>query len=276
VRAVVEEDALEGELEGELDRRVSTLEARARELVEEYGRCRAAYILRKVHSLEPRVIARLLNANPSTVRNCIAYHAKRDKRVELLPPLEAFKRYKELCRDAYSLECQSLEAEIFVYNVAREATPVAMFWSIFVRAASIHRVMFPEVYRTLEEYARASGVEFGKLLRAYKPKGSPLWRAGDGVVAYAYALLELAHYTKGLNVYRFNERLRAAIIQLTGLKKDPLRKPIAPLVALVALKLATVLTERWGELRDREWELEREIVKALRERKGGAARSQPP
>jgi hypothetical protein len=246
------------------------LGARARELVEEYGRCRAAYELRVVYSLEPRVIARLLNANPSTVRNCIAYYAKRGKRVELLPPLEAFKRYKELCGDVYSLECQSLEAEMFVYTVAREATPVSIHWSIYVRAASIHRVMFSEVYALLREYAEATGADFKKLLRACKPMGSTFWRVGDGIVAYTYALLELAHYTKGLNVYRFNEKLRVAITQLTGLKKDPLEQRIAPLAALVALKLATVMTERWGELRDRERELERELRAALEKRKANA------
>jgi hypothetical protein len=154
------------------------------------------------------------------------------------------------------------------YAVAREATPVTVFWSIYVRAAGIHRVMFPEVYATLREYAEASGVEFKRLLRAYKPFGSTFWRVGDGIVAYTYALLELAHYTKALNVYRFNERLREAVIHLTGLKKDPLGRPTAPLVALVALKLATVLTDRWSDMLEAERQLVRELLRAASERKG--------
>jgi len=113
VRSVaVEEDVLEGRSLREIEaEREAWLQRKARELVEEYGRCRAAYELRVVYKLEPRVIARLLSYNPSTVRNCIAYYLKRGKRAELqAPPLEAFKRYGELCRgeNVYSLECPGL------------------------------------------------------------------------------------------------------------------------------------------------------------------------
>lgn len=265
---VVEEDE---ELEGEVDRRVSTIEAEARELAERYGKCRAAYLLRAIYSLEPRVIARLLGANPSTVRNCIHYHRKRDRHAELqlAPPLEAFKRYGELCsRDVYSLECQVLEAEMFMYNVARMAAPPTIFWDVFVRAASIHRLVFPEVYAMLGEYARAGGMDYRELLRAYKPRGSERWVAGDGIAAYTYVVLELAHYTLGHRSYRYSERLREAIGELTGkLEKDPLGRLIAPLTMLISFKLAAATWNRWSEVVGRERQLMRELLAALEERK---------
>jgi len=271
---VVEEDE-ELEDEGEVDRRV-TLEAEAQSLARGHGRCRAAYILRAVYGLEPRVIARLLNANPSTVRNCIAYYAKRERRVELLPPLEAFKRYKELCRDVYSLECQSLEAEAFAYAMARWAAPATLRWSIYVRAASIHRIVFPEVYATLQEYARAAGLDFRKLLRAHRPRGSSWWVAGDGVIAYAYTLLELAHYTLGYKIYGYSEKLREAVRELTGKPRDPLGQPITPITMLVAFKLNTLYPSSWDKVLVKERELESELLRAARERKGRAASSRPP
>ena len=260
--------------EGEVDRRV-TLEAEARELAERYGRCRAAYELRVVYGLEPRVIARLLGANPSTVRSCIHYHGKRDRHAELeLKPPQGYKRYRELCgENPYSMECQALEAEAFTLAMVKWAAPVTVRWSIFVRAASMHRIIFHEVYRLLEEYARVSGVDFRKLLRAYKPRGINYWAVGDGIIAYAYTLLELAHYTLGYKVYAYTEKLREAVRVLTGKPRDPLAQPILPTTMLVAFKLNTLYGEAWSKVLMEERLLEGELLRAARERK---ARSQPP
>jgi hypothetical protein len=266
---VVEEDE-ELEDEGVVDRRVSIIEAEARELVERYGRCRAAYLLRVVYGRKPREIARLLGANPSTVRVCIHYHRKRDRHaeLELRPPLLAFERYGELCEDVYSLECQMLEAEMFMYNVARDAAPTTIFWDVFLRAASIHRLIFPEVYMLLGEYARVSRVDFRELLRAYRPRGSERWVAGDGIVAYAYTVLELAQYMLGHRSYRYSERLRESIGRLTGkLEKDPLERHIAPLTLQVSLKVNTAVSSLGSKVIAKERQLLRELQAALEERK---------
>jgi hypothetical protein len=266
---VVEEDE---ELEGEVEyRRVST-EARVQKMVEEHGKCRTSYILRVAYGMDYARIARLLGANVSTVRSCVAYYRKRDMHAELslAPPLEAFKRYGELCgRDAYSLECQMLEAEMFMYNVARNAAPPTIFWSVFLRAASIHRLVFPEVYTLLEAYAKAGRADFRELLRAYRPRGSERWVAGDGVVAYVYTVLELAHYMLGYRSYRYSERLREAIGELTGKpEKDPLGSRIAPLTLQVSLKVNTVVGSMWSRVLGKERQLYEELLAALEERKG--------
>jgi len=264
---VVEEDE---ELEGEVDRRVSTIEAEARELAERYGKCRAAYLLRAIYSLEPRVIARLLNANPSTVRNCIHYHRKRDRHaeLELRPPVPAFKRYRELCRDVYSLECQMLEAEMFMLHVVRHVAPRLPVWvSLYLRAASIHRLVFHEVYPLLQAYARTVGVDFRELVRAYRPRGSDFWVVGDGMLAYTYTVLEAALHMIGYHYHRYME-LWSAVRELTNYRKNPADPKLTPIVVVVAAKLNQLLHERLEEIYSMERQLTRELLGAIRERKG--------
>jgi hypothetical protein len=264
---VVEEDE-ELEDEGGVDRRV-TLEAVAQSLAREHGRCRAAYLLRTVYGLEPREIARLLGANPSTVRVCIHNHRKRDGRaeLELRPPLLAFKRYGELCKDVYSLKCQMLEAEMFMYHVARHAAPRLPVWvSLYLRAASIHRLLFHEVYPLLQAYARAVGADFRGLVRAYRPRGSSFWTVGDGLLAYTYAVLGAALHMLGHH-HRHME-LSTAIRQLTNYRKNPADPKLTPIVVAVAARLAQLLHERLEEVYRVEKELERELMKALGKAKG--------
>jgi hypothetical protein len=273
VSVVAEEEELEVEEEEEEEveyRRVST-EAWVQKMVEEHGKCRTSYILRVVYGMDYARIARLLEANVSTVRSCVAYYRKRDKHVELqlAPPLEVFKKYPELCRDVYGVECQVLEVEMFMYNVALKAAPATIFWSVFLRAASIHRLVFPEVYTLLEAYAKAGRADFRELLRAYRPRGSERWVAGDGVVAYVYTVLELAHYMLGYRSYRYSERLREAIGELTGKpEKDPLGSRIAPLTLQVSLKVNTVVGSMWSRVLGKERQLYEELLAVLEERKG--------
>jgi hypothetical protein len=255
--------------EGEVDRRV-TLEAEARELAERYGRCRAAYELRVVYGLEPRVIAGLLGANPSTVRSCIHYHRKHDRHaeLELRPPVLAFKRYRELCRDVFSLECQLLEAEIFMFHVARHVAPRLPVWvSLYLRAASIHRLIFHEVYPLLQAYARTVRVDFKELMRAYRPRGSDFWVVGDGLLAYTYTVLEAALHMLGYHYHRYRE-LWSAVRELTNYRKNPADPKLAPIVVVAASRLNQLLHERFEEIFSMEKELERELMAALRKAKG--------
>jgi hypothetical protein len=265
---VVEEDE-ELEDEGEVDRRVvSTVEAEARELAERYGRCRAAYILRVVYGRKPREIARLLKANPSTVRVCIHNHRKRDRHAELeLRPPQAYKRYRELCgENPYSMECQLLEAEIFMFHVASHVSHRLPVWvSLYLRAASIHRLIFQEVYPLLQDYARATGVDFKELVGAYRPRGSDFWVVGDGLLAYTYAVLEAALY---MISYRYSHvELSTAIRQLTNFKKNPADPKHAPIVVMVAYKLNQLLHKRLEEIYSMERQLLRELQEALRKSK---------
>jgi hypothetical protein len=262
---VVEEE----ELEGEVDRRVvSTVEAEARELAERYGRCRAAYLLRAVYGLKPIVIARLLKANPSTVRVCIHNHRKRDRHAELeLRPPQAYKRYRELCgENPYSMECQLLEAEVFMFHVASHVAHRLPVWvSLYLMAASIHRLLFHEVYPLLQDYARAVGVDFRELLGAYRPRGSDFWVVGDGLLAYAYAVLEAALYMVS---YRYSHvELSTAIRQLTNYRKNPADPKHTPIVVMVAYKLNQLLHKRLEEIYSMERQLLRELQAALEERK---------
>jgi hypothetical protein len=263
---VVEEDV---ELEGEVDRRVvSTVEAEARELAERYGRCRAAYLLRVSWGLKPREIARLLGANPSTVRVCIHYHRKHDRHAELeLRPPQAYKRYRGLCgENPYSMECQLLEAEMFMFHVARHVAPRLPTWvSLYLMAASIHRLLFHEVYPLLQAYARTVGVDFRELLRAYRPRGSDFWVVGDGLLAYTYAVLEAALYMESYH-YRHVE-LWKAMHELTNYRKNPADPKLTPIMVMVTSKLAQLLHKRLEEIYRMEKELERELIAALRKAK---------
>jgi hypothetical protein len=268
IEVVGEDEELEDE--GEVDRRV-TLEAEARELAMEYGRCRAAYLLRVAYGLKPREIARLLKANPSTVRVCIHYHGKRDRHaeLELRPTVLAFKRYRELCgENPYSVECQLLEAEMFMFHVARHVAPRLPVWvSLYLRAASIHRLLFHEVYELLKAYARTVGVDFRGLLRAYKPRGSDFWVVGDGLLAYTYTVLEAALHMLGYHYHRYRE-LWSAVRELTNYRKNPADPKLTPIVVVVAARLNHLLYERLEEILSMERELERELIEALRKSKG--------
>jgi hypothetical protein len=263
---VVEEE----ELEGEVDRRVvSTVEAEARELAERYGRCRAAYILRATYGLKPREIARLLKANPSTVRVCIHNHRKRDRHAELeLRPPQAYKRYGELCgENPYSMECQLVEAEIFMFHVASHVSHRLPVWvSLYLRAASIHRLIFHEVYPLLQAYARAVGVDFKELVGAYRPRGSDFWVVGDGLLAYTYAVLEAALYALSPR-YSHLVELSTAIRQLTNFRKNPADPKLTPIVVVVAYKLAQLLPGKLDKILDMERQLLRELQAALRKSK---------
>jgi hypothetical protein len=263
---VVEEDE-ELEDEGEVDRRV-TLEAEAQSLAREYGRCRAAYILRATYGLKPIVIARLLKANPSTVRVCIHNHRKRDRHAELeLRPPQAYKRYGELCgENPYSMECQLVEAEIFMFHVASHVSHRLPVWvSLYLRAASIHRLIFHEVYPLLQAYARAVGVDFKELVGAYRPRGSDFWVVGDGLLAYTYAVLEAALYMVS---YRYSHvELSTAIRQLTNFRKNPADPKLTPIVVVVAYKLAQLLPGKLDKILDMERQLLRELQAALRKSK---------
>jgi hypothetical protein len=267
LRFVVEGEG--GEEEGSGVEDLDWAQRKARELAREYGGCRAAYILRVTYGLKPREIAVLLGANHATVRNCISYYRKRDRRAELeVPPLRAFRRHRELCeRDPYSLECQLLEAEMFMFNVARRAAPATMFWDLMLRAASIHRLVFPEVYALLQAYAVAAGTDFRKLLRAQR--GGGVWAVGDGVAAYTYVVLELAHHMLGLRSYRYSERLREAIGELTGKpEKDPLGRSMTPLTLQIALTVNATVSRLGSKLLAKERQLLRELKEALGKPKG--------
>jgi hypothetical protein len=261
----------EEELEGEVDRRVvSSVVVDARELAERYGKCRAAYLLKVNWGLKPIFIARLLGANPSTVRSCINYHRKHDRHAELeLRPPQGYKRYRELCgENPYSMECQLLEAEIFMFHVAEHVAYRLPVWvSLYLRAASIHRLIFHEVYPLLQAYARTVRVDFKELMRAYRPRGSDFWVVGDGILAYTYTVLEAALHMLGYHYHRYRE-LWKAVRELTKHRKNPADPKLTPIVVVVASRLNQLLHERFEEIFSMEKELERELLEALRKGKG--------
>jgi hypothetical protein len=159
-----------------------------------------------------------------------------------IPTFEAF---KEVCKgSALSLECQMLEAEAFVFDVAKRALPTTAFWDIFIYAKSVHRIAFPDIYNLLVELADMDSKRLRKLLRAVKVKDR--WYVGDGLVAYTYNLLDKACFYRGYYNTRLSFNTLTVIELLT--RKNPTREPLVYLSMAVSDRLTWLISTKRNEI----------------------------
>ena len=224
------------------------LAGKIEKLKQEYGVCKAVYMLRQVYGLTSYQLAKLFNITPNAVTACISYASRSSKALLSIPASSAptAKEFKEFCGDdAYNVKCQLLEAEIFMYAVAREALPVVAFWDVFVFARIVHRTVFPEVYEYLKSTAILGndGTYRKTLFRAVR-RGEK-WYVGVGILAYTYLLLDLALAYRGFHGPQWSSKVRSVVRELTG--RDPLTKSmlklLIPLSHIIMIKLGEKLPE---------------------------------
>jgi hypothetical protein len=217
-----------------------------------YGTCETAYILHDAYKLSYGMIARLMGVSVGTVKQCVhrmrsRQQAKTQKTQSTPVPLDipTFEAFKEVCRgSALSLECQMLETEAFVFDVAKRALPATAFWDVFVYAKSVHRIAFPDIYNLLVELAGMDSKRLRKLLRATKVKDR--WYVGDGLVAYTYNLIDKACFHRGYYNTRLSYNTLAVIELLT--RKNPTREPIVYLTMVISDRLAHIISTRRTEI----------------------------
>ena len=230
------------------------IEERALELRRMYGTCWASYILREVYKLPYKVIARIFGISISAVATCV-YSIRLKKQAEVLVSIPAGspgpEDFREACRSsALSLECQTLETEAFMFNVAREALPASAFWDVFIYAKAAHRIAFPDIYSYLMELADASMSrdtdlrKLHKLFRAVNVKGR--WYVGDGIVAYTFNLLDKSCFHRGYSNPRLTFNILATIERLT--RKNPTREPLVYLTMVLSDKLTRLINTRRNEI----------------------------
>ena len=217
-----------------------------------YGTCETAYILHDVYKLSYGMIAKLMDVSVGTVKQCV--HRKRSRqqaetqKTQSTPvPLDipTFEAFKEVCKgSALSLECQMLEAEAFVFDVAKRALPTTAFWDVFIYAKAAHRVTFQDIYNFLVELSDMSPTRLRRLLRAVKAKDR--WYVGDGVVAYVYNLLDKSCFHRGYYNTRLSYNTLTVIELLT--RKNPTREPIVYLTMVISDRLAHIISTRRTEI----------------------------
>jgi transposase len=217
-----------------------------------YGTCETAYILHDVYKLSYGMIAKLMGVSVGTVKQCVhrmrsRQQAKTQETQSTPVPLDipAFEAFKEVCKDnALSLECQMLEAEAFVFDVAKRALPTTAFWDVFIYAKSVHRVAFPDIYNLLVELTDMNLRKLRRLLRAVRVKDR--WYVGDGVVAYVYSLLDKSCFHRGY----YNTRLSfntLTVIELLA-RKNPTKEPLVYLTMVVSDRLAHLISMKRTEI----------------------------
>jgi hypothetical protein len=231
-----------------------SVEERALELRRMYGTCKASYILREVYKLPYKVIAKIFGISISAVATCV-YRIRLKKQTEVLLSIPAGSPgpddFKEVCRgSALSLECQMLEAEAFMFNVAREALPASAFWDVFIYAKAAHRIVFPDIYSYIVELADASMSKdadlrkLHKLFRAVNVKGR--WYVGDGIVAYTFNLLDKSCFYRGYSNPRLTFNILAAIERLA--RKNPTREPLVYLAMVISDRLNYLINAKRTEI----------------------------
>ena len=214
-----------------------------------YGLCKSIYIVKLFYSnLTKSQIAKLFNTKRNVVTACIS-NMKNSKAPIPVPLSSAptINDFREVCRgDAYSVGCQLLEAEIFMYAVAREALPVVAFWDVFVFARTAHRTIFNDVYNYFISTSvfGSNGVTFKMLLRAVK-RGER-WYVGTGILAYVYILLDMAIAHKGFYGTQWSTKVRSAIKDLTSV--DPLSKDVIKVLIPLSHFVISRLGERLPEI----------------------------
>jgi hypothetical protein len=227
-----------------------SLEDKARELRQMYGFCETVYILHEMYGLPYSVIAKLLGVSSlGSLWNCVKrIRSRQDPRqaigapVVVKPSLEDF---REACKDnALGVECQMLEAEAFVFDVAKRALPTTAFWDVFIYAKATHRIAFPDIYNLLVELADMNPKRLRRLLRAVRAKDR--WYVGDGLVAYTYNLLDKSCFHRGYYNTRLSYNTLTVIELLT--RKNPTREPIVYLAMVVSDRLAHIISTRRTEI----------------------------
>jgi hypothetical protein len=227
-----------------------SLEEKAQELRRMYGTCEAAYILRETYKLPYKLIVKLLGIKSvGAVGNCVQRIRSRQRLegITRVPAIvkPAIEDFKEACKSgALSMECQMLEAEAFVFDVAKRALPTTAFWDVFIYAKSVHRIAFPDIYNLLVELADMNPKRLRKLLRAVKVKDR--WYVGDGLVAYTYNLLDKSCFHRGYYNTRLSYNTLTVIELLT--RKNPTREPIVYLAMVISDRLAHIISTRRTEI----------------------------
>jgi hypothetical protein len=217
-----------------------------------YGTCKAAYILHDVYGLSHGMAAKLLGVTIGTALRCVHQVRKqiRSKQqaenMSIALPLDAptFETFKEACKSALSLECQMLEAEAFMFAVARQALPTSTFWDVFIYAKAAHRVVFPDIYSFFVDLTNMDLGKLRRLVRATRVKDR--WYAGDGIVAYVYSLLDKSCFYRGYYNTRLTYNMLTVIELLT--RKNPTREPLVPLTIVVSDKLAYLMNAKRTEI----------------------------
>jgi len=222
----------------------------ARELLQRYSVCETVYILHERYKLSYGVIARLLGIKSrGSVWNCVQRMRSRqnpkpaaETPAVVKPSLEGF---REACKSsALSVECQVLEAEAFVFDVAKRALPATTFWDVFIYAKAAHRVVFPDIYNLFVELSGMDPGKLRKLLRAVKAKDR--WYVGDGIVAYTFNLLDKSCFHRGYYNTRLSYNILTVIELLT--RKNPTREPIVYLTMVISDRLAHIISARRTEI----------------------------
>jgi len=224
-----------------------SLEKKVQELHRMYGTCQAAYILREMYKLPYKLIAELLGVRSvGTVGNCIQRIKSRQLSSGVPDVVKPeFRDFIETCKgSALSMECQVLEAEAFVFDVAKRALPTTAFWDVFIYAKSVHRIAFPDIYNLLVELADMDSKRLRKLLRAARAKDR--WYVGDGLVAYTYNLIDKACFHRGYYNTRLSYNTLTVIELLT--RKNPTREPIVYLSMIISDRLAHIISTRRTEI----------------------------
>jgi hypothetical protein len=223
---------------------------KVRELLQRHSVCETVYILRERYKLSYGVIARLLGIKSrGSVWNCVQRMRSRqnpkpaaETPAVMKPSLEDF---REACKgNALGVECQTLEAEAFVFDVAKRALPTTAFWDVFIYAKSVHRIAFPDIYNLLVELADMDSKRLRRLLRAVRVKDR--WYVGDGLVAYTYNLLDKACFHRGYYNTRLSYNTLTVIELLT--RKNPTREPLVYLTMVISDRLAHIISTRRTEI----------------------------
>jgi hypothetical protein len=200
-----------------------------------------------MYKLPYKLIAELLGVRSvGTVGNCIQRIKSRQLPSGVPDVVKPeFEDFIETCRgSALSMECQVLEAEAFVFDVAKRALPTTAFWDVFIYAKSAHRIAFPDIYNLLVELADMDSKRLRKLLRAARAKDR--WYVGDGLVAYTYNLIDKACFHRGYYNTRLSYNTLTVIELLT--RKNPTREPIVYLSMVISDRLAHIISTRRTEI----------------------------
>jgi hypothetical protein len=227
-----------------------SLEDKARELRQTHGFCETVYILHETYGLPYRVIAELLGVSSlGSLWNCVKrIRSRQDPRQAIGAPAvvkPSLEDFREACKDnALGVECQMLEAEAFVFDVAKRALPTTTFWDVFIYAKSVHRIAFPDIYNLLVELADMDSKRLRRLLRAVKVKDR--WYVGDGLVVYTYNLLDKACFYRGYYNTRLSYNTLTVIELLT--RKNPTREPLVYLTMVISDRLAHIISTRRTEI----------------------------
>jgi hypothetical protein len=200
-----------------------------------------------MYKLPYRLIAELLGIKSiGSVWNCVQRIRSRQD-ITRVPAIvkPALEDFREACRGgALGMECQVLEAEAFVFDVAKRALPTTAFWDVFIYAKATHRVVFPDIYNLFVELSGMDPGRLRRLLRAVKAKDR--WYVGDGIVAYTFNLLDKSCFHRGYYNTRLSYNILTVIELLT--RKNPTREPLVYLTMVISDKLAYLMSTKRTEI----------------------------